>query len=332
MLRSKNASTVSTTAGPSRIARDVALGLGRRRKTLPPYLFYDEAGSALYERITELPEYYLTRAEREIFETHADAIVTAARRGTSNLLHVVELGAGTATKSQIILAAVVRAQGHCLYLPVDVSQAPLEEAARRLRRQEPRVSVRPLVVPHEQSFDEVRRIGPRRLVMFIGSSIGNYDDHEAVALLHGVARSLAPGGALLLGTDWRKDPAEMIPAYDDAQGVTAAFNRNVLAHINRTLNARFQLERFRHVALWNDTASRIEMHLESTEDQLVPIHALGIEIRLSRGERIHTESSVKYDMPRIDRLLGAAGFRREQTYFDRGHRFAVHLARVPESR
>lgn len=316
----------------SSIGRDVALGLAAAPKSLPPHLFYDDAGSALYERITELPEYYLTRVEREILEAHADAIVSRVREGTAHPLHVVELGAGSATKSQVILAAVVRAQGRCLYVPVDVAHGPLDEAARRLGRQEPDIEVRPLAARHEEAFPVVRRLGPRRLVLFIGSSIGNYDDREAIALLGGVRRSLAPGGALLLGTDWRKSPAVMLPAYDDAQGVTAAFNKNALAHVNRALDGNFDVDRFRHVALWNEAASRIEMHLESTCAQRVWIRALGLELRFARGERIHTESSVKYDLAHVERLLCAAGFAREATYFDPERRFAVHLARVPEPR
>ena len=318
-----------TTSPPqSPIARDVRRGLSATRKHLPPYLFYDKRGSALYEQITELPEYYLTRVEREIFTTHADAIIARASRTHAAPLHVIELGAGTATKSQILLSAVVRLQGGCSYVPVDVSRTPLDEAKQRLQRQEPAIHVRPLVMTHERAFSELQHIPAQRLVLFIGSSIANYDDDAAIALLRGVARSISPEGALLLGTDWRKSPAVMVPAYDDAQGVTAAFNKNVLARINRELGASFALDRFEHVAVWNEAASRIEMHLESSREQLVPIRALDMEVRFARGERIHTESSIKYDMPRVEHLLREAGFTRETTYFDAKERFAVHLARV----
>ena len=322
------AAASTTSPPPSPIARDVRKGLSAAHKHLPPYLFYDKRGSALYEQITELPEYYLTRVEREIFTTHADAIIERASRAHAAPLHVVELGAGTATKSQILLSAVVRLQGRCLYVPVDVSRSPLDEAKQRLQRQEPAIRVRPLVMTHEQAFSELQHIPAQRLVLFIGSSIANYDDDAAIALLRGVARSIAPEGALLLGTDWRKSPEVMVPAYDDAQGVTAAFNKNVLARINRELDASFALDRFEHVAVWNEAASRIEMHLESSREQLVPIRALGMEVRFARGERIHTESSIKYDLPRVEHLLREAGFTRETTYFDTKERFAVHLARV----
>jgi len=165
-----------------------------------------------------------------------------------------------------------------------------------------------------------------KVVLFVGSSIGNYEGPDAIDLLAGIRGALDPGDALILGTDLRKDPAVLVPAYDDAAGVTAAFNRNVLARINRELGGRFDLERFRHVALWNDTASRIEMHLESDGDQVVAIDRLGISVRFRDRERIHTESSVKYDDAMVDALLGAARFRRSQTWTDAQHRFAVHLA------
>lgn len=313
----------------SPIAAVVASGLLSKEKSLPPYLFYDEEGSRLFEEITELPEYYPTRVERSILTDYADEIVAAAAAGTAFPLHVVELGAGTATKSEIVLGAVVRRQGSCIFAPVDVSRTAVDEARERLATSLPSVAVRPLIMDHTEAFAHIRAIGPRRLVLFIGSSIGNFDDAEAHALLTGVRESLAPGGAFLLGTDLRKDPAILVPAYDDARGVTAAFNKNVLARINRELGGCFEVDRFAHVALWNDERSRIEMHLESLCEQRVAIDAIGAEIRFRQGERIHTESSVKYDEPRVDAMLRAAGFVRERSFTDPERLFAVHLARVP---
>jgi dimethylhistidine N-methyltransferase len=321
-----SAPSVSSVAGS--VAADVLRGLTSTKKWLPPYLFYDDEGSRLYELITELPEYYPTRTERALLERHADDIV-ARTRGESQLpLHVVELGAGSATKTKLVLEAVLRTQRPCTFLPIDVSATALADAASRLGRELPDVDVRPFVGHHEDAFDAIRALGPRRLVLFIGSSIGNFDDEHALALLSGVRAALAPGGALLLGTDLRKSPERLVPAYDDAAGVTAAFNRNILARINRELGGRFDLDAFRHVAVWNDEASRIEMHLESAHDQEVAIEALGIVVEFRRGERIHTESSVKYDLPRVERLLSQAGFRREVTYTDDEELFAVHLARA----
>jgi len=310
------------------VAADVRAGLTARPRRLPSYLFYDAHGSSLYERITELPEYYPTRTERAILARYAPEFVTAAAEGSTQPLHVVELGAGSASKSLLLLDAVIARQGHCVYLPVDVSASALDMARTRIEATMPEVTVRPFVGQYADAFGAIRDLGPRRLVMFIGSSIGNYDDLEAVGLLRAIRGSLLPGGALLLGTDLRKDPARLVAAYDDAQGVTAAFNLNVLTRLNRELDAHFDLTQFRHVALWNEAASRMEMHLESRVDQRVVIEALDLSVDLAAGERIHTESSVKYDLPHVDRLLSAAGFGRVLTRTDDGGLFAVHLARA----
>lgn len=315
----------------SPLARDVREGLARVDKRLPPWLFYDAVGSQIYEQITELPEYYPTRAERSIFETQADAIVSAVAGPSRDAIHVAELGAGTATKSQILLRAVARRQDVATFLAIDVSSSALAIASARFAREEPRVHFRAQVAHHEQSFDTIRRLGQRQLVLFIGSSIGNYDDDDARRLLRGVSRSLLPGGALLLGTDLRKSPSVLVPAYDDAQGVTAAFNLNVLARINRELGGHFRLDRFAHVALWNEAKSRIEMHLESRADQVVRVDGLGLHVTLRRGERIHTESSVKYDDAHVDALFGTSGLVRERSFLDAEGRFALHLARVVKS-
>ena len=240
---------------------DVARGLTARQKRLPAYLFYDETGSRLFERITELPEYYLTRAERAIFREQGNTIVGVASEMGRHTLRVVELGAGTADKSQILLRKIVELQGHCDYTPVDVSDAALDLARARLLREMPTVRVTPLVMTHEQAFEHVQRVPARQLVLFIGSSIGNYDDSDAISLLRGLRRALAPDAQLLLGTDVRKDEATLLRAYDDRQGVTAQFNRNVLTRINRELGGNFVVDRFRHVAVFNQKQSRVHMHL-----------------------------------------------------------------------
>lgn len=316
------------TAPISTVGREVASGLSRQPKALPPYLFYDEEGSRLYERITELPEYYPTRTERAILAQNADDIVARASRGAGDELRVIELGAGTASKTRLVLSAVLSRQGRCLYMPIDVSASALDEAAQRLAEELPQVDVRPIVGRHEDAFDAIRALGPRRLVLFIGSSIGNLSDDEAAAFLRGVHGGLSTGGALLLGTDLRKSPDRLVAAYDDAAGVTAAFNKNVLARINRELGGRFSLDTFRHVALWNEADSRVEMHLESTIAQEVRIESLALTVPFRRGERIHTESSAKYDQARVDRMLTRAGFTLERTYTDAESLFAVHLARA----
>lgn len=319
---------LSTIIPLNRIDSDVRKGLCAHPKRLPAWLFYDAEGSRLFEQITELPEYYLTRAERSIFEQQSDAIVEAVAAGGDGPLNVLEFGAGTATKSEVLLQAVVRRQGEALFIPADVSGEPLEEAKARFARSLPAVDVQPLIGPHEDAIRRLARLAPRQLALFIGSSIGNFDDRLARSLLSGIASSLRKGGVLLLGTDLRKHPAVLLPAYDDAAGVTAAFNRNVLVRINRELGGRFDLSKFKHTVRWNPEASRVEMHLESQCDQQVPIEALGIRVPFRRGETIHTESSVKYDETRVDALFATSGFVREKTFFDDERRFALHLARV----
>ena len=209
--------------GESPIATEVRDGLRRREKRLPAWLFYDDAGSRLYEEITRLPEYYPTRAERSIFLEHADAIVTHVRGAEGATVRIAELGAGTATKSQIIARAFARAQGSVTYLATDVSPAPLEEARARFAREEPGVDLRVLAGRHGAALEAVRALPARRLVLFIGSSIGNYEDEEARVFVRAVRASVDAGDALLLGTDLRKSLDVLLPAYDDARGVTAAF-------------------------------------------------------------------------------------------------------------
>jgi L-histidine Nalpha-methyltransferase len=309
----------------STIAQDVRRGLTGSPKSLPPRLFYDAEGSRIYELITELPEYYPTRAEREIFETHASDIAARAS-GDSRVLTVVELGAGSATKTEVLLRALLERQVRCRFVPIDISAHALTLAERRLRTELPAVEVRPLAMTHEEAFAWLRHIEPPHLVLFIGSSVGNLEDKEAGALLGGLADALGSGTSLLLGTDLRKSTDVLLPAYDDAAGVTAAFNKNLLVRINRELGGHFDVDSFRHVARWNDGASRIEMHLESLTAQTVLIDELGLRVRFLAGETIHTESSVKYTVPRVAALLQAGGFRLDETYYDHGHRFAVHWA------
>lgn len=310
------------------VAEAVAAGFAGHPRRLPPWLFYDDRGSELFEEITALPEYYLTRAERSILAQHADEIVEIAARGATRSLHVVELGAGSATKTQLVLRAVVRRQGRCLYVPIDVSEAALTEAVERLHREEPGVEVKPVASSHTDALQAIHAIGSRRMVLFLGSSIGNFDDADAIALLTGVARAIGPSGVLLLGADRRKDPAVLLPAYDDARGVTARFNLNVLSRLNRELDADFDLARWQHRAVWNDAESRIEMHLESTARQRVRVPALDRGYSFEPGETIHTESSVKYIARRIDDILVASGFRRARTFTDRDRRFDLIVAMV----
>jgi dimethylhistidine N-methyltransferase len=304
------------------VAAAVRAGLLRARKSLPPWLFYDELGSGLFEEITALPEYYLTRTERAILVREAEAIVSAA----GPPLEVVELGAGSAAKTELLLEALLRHQPRVTYVPLDVSPAALLSARARLRRLR-RVNVHPILARYPEALTLPRPESGRRLVLFLGSNIGNYDPAAARALLSAVGRALRPGDALLLGADLRKSPRVLLPAYDDAQGVTARFNKNVLVRLNRELDANFDLDGFRHLARWNAHRSRIEMHLESTREQRVTLGALGVEVSFARGERIHTESSYKLTPLRIRQLLAAAGFRTEATFYDPHRWFGLTLGR-----
>jgi dimethylhistidine N-methyltransferase len=306
------------------IAAAVAAGLARTPKSLPPTLFYDRIGSELFEQITALPEYYLTRTETAILEQSADEI--AARAG--ELVTLIELGAGTAAKTRILIRALLRRQTALAFYPVDVSAGPLRAVAESLPQEFPSVEVRPVAADYTATLRWLADIPGRKLVLYIGSSIGNFEPLPAAALLARIRRALAPGDSLLLGFDMAKEASVLVPAYDDAQGVTAAFNKNVLARINRELGGHFDLDSFWHVAVWNPQESRMEMHLESQRPQAVEIAALQMRIPFAPCERVHTENSYKFTMPMIATMLANAGLRRETTWADARQWFTVHLARV----
>ena len=311
----------------SHVADAVRRGLTPARKSLPPWLFYDEAGSALFDRITALPEYYLTRTERSIFEANADKIVLAAAEGLR--LRLTELGAGSADKTRILLAAVASLQPGVVYEPIDVSSSALDAARDRLAAEMPGITVAPRVEDYTASLvlDPTAAL-ERRLVLYIGSSIGNFDPEAALKLLHTVRAALAPGDSLLLGVDLAKDEPTLLAAYNDAAGVTAAFNRNMLVRLNRELGADFVPEAFAHRPVWNAAASRIEMHLESLRAQTVHIPSLDLAVHFAAGERLHTENSYKYRFGQAEALLRTAGFAPVQTWTDPEQWFAVCLVRA----
>lgn len=320
-----------------RVASVVRDGLSARPRSLPSWLFYDDAGSQLFEQITELPEYYLTRTERKILAAHAgEMIAKAAGQGGNRLngndpvrLRIAELGAGSANKTRLLLQAAVERQGTLIYQPVDVSASALEAARERIEREIPAVVVAPLLMDYTQALDlESAGCGERRLVLYIGSSIGNFEPHQANQLLQRVRATLQPGDALLLGVDLRKDESTLLAAYDDAAGVTALFNLNLLARLNRELDADFDIDAFAHRAVWNRAKSRIEMHLESRTAQRVQLPPLDLDISLNAGERIHTENSYKYVPGQAEAMLSATGFAPESTWTDARGWFAVCLARV----
>ena len=314
------------------ILRETLNGLTATPRTLSPWLFYDEQGSQLFEQITELPEYYLTRTERAIFTANANEILAVASSNGSKppaRLTLLELGAGSATKTGILLQAAVARQGSVLYQPIDVSASALDEAASSIAAHIPGVLVEPQVANYlTEPFTLTRLPGERALALYIGSSIGNFSPQEATAILRNLRDHLEPGDSLLLGTDLapsaQKSIATLEAAYDDAAGVTAAFNKNVLTRLNRELDADFNLDRFAHRARWNATESRIEMHLESLAPQT--IHIEGQSFHFNQGETIHTENSYKFTDAALSALFASASFKPQRTWHDPAHSFAVTLA------
>lgn len=301
------------------MASDVREGLARRQKELPPKYFYDERGSDLFERITKLPEYYLTRAERGLLEEHAGALVESFRPRT-----LVELGAGSAAKTRILLDAMRDAGCLESYVPIDVSAEFLRQTARRLRGEYPGLRVVPAVADISVSLGVPERLRRPVLFAFLGSTIGNFDAPAARLLLGRVRQVMRPFDRLLLGTDLRKPRRIVEAAYNDSRGVTASFNRNMLRVVNRELGADFDLAGFTHRAFYSAERHRIEMHLVSTREQVVHIPVLG-EVHLAKGESIRTEISCKYDRPSVRRLLRAASLRLERWMADDG-RFALTVA------
>ena len=309
------------------LASAVSEGLTSRPKWLPPWLFYDAAGSRLFNQITKLPEYYLTRTERSILAAHAEEMIALAAE--ADALRVVELGAGSADKTRLLLTAAVERQDTVFYEPVDVSASALEEAQERIEREIPGVLVTPRVEDYTNGLElDAPSFGERRLVLYIGSSIGNFEPEDADRLLRNVRAALAPGDSLLLGVDLVKRKGTVLAAYDDAAGVTAAFNLNVLVRLNRELGADFDTQAFAHRAVWNSAHSRIEMHLVSRIAQTVRIPALDLKIAFAAGETIHTENSYKYRPGQAEALLKKAGFAPAATWMDEMERFAVYLARA----
>ncbi|HEY4218333.1 MAG TPA: L-histidine N(alpha)-methyltransferase [Gemmatimonadaceae bacterium] len=301
------------------VLADVQEGLSRTPRELPAKYFYDERGSNLFEQITRLPEYYLTRAEREILVAQATTIVRLAKPDT-----LIELGAGSAAKTRILLGAMQAAVTNVTYVPVDVSEEFLDQTRAALASENPTLRVLPLVADLTVSFDIPDTGIGARLFAFLGSTIGNFDWLGAVALLRRVRAQMRAGDRFLLGTDLRKDRATLEAAYNDAAGVTAAFNRNMLSALNGELGADFDPDRFAHRAIYDDQQHRIEMYLDSLSDQMVHVPGLA-PISLREGESIRTELSHKYDRGAVDALAGAAELRVAEWFTDSQNRFALSL-------
>jgi L-histidine Nalpha-methyltransferase len=305
---------------------EVWRGLLKQPRSLVPWMLYDSEGSRLFECITTLPEYYPTRTERDILANHAEAIVTATGPDYSRPFRLLELGAGTAAKTGILLKAATRPRSEVIYFPVDVSSDALDEACDSIGCLLPDVQLQPMVANYVTHPPKLERFKGTTLAIYIGSSIGNFSPREARTILRNLRSELRAGDALLLGTDMIKDEATLVRAYDDRDGVTAAFNLNVLHRLNRELGANFDTGCFRHRARWNRAESRMEMHLESTRDQSVDIPAAELSVQFAAFETIHTESSYKFTRKTLGALLDDAGFTIKLTWTDPRQWYTLTLA------
>jgi L-histidine N-alpha-methyltransferase len=299
---------------------DARAGLTSTPKSLPPVWFYDDRGSRLFDEITRLPEYYLTRAERSILEAHADEIVAATGADT-----MVELGSGTSEKTKLLLDAMARTRALRSFVPFDVSEEVLREAATDISAAYG-VDVHAVVGDFHRHLAEIPAEG-RRLVLFLGSTIGNLTPSGRRRFLGDLDATMSFQDRLLLGTDLVKDPARLVAAYDDASGVTAAFNRNVLAVLNHELGATFQPSEFDHRAVWNEGERWIEMRLRSRHAQSVHIEALGLDIEFAPGEDLLTEISAKFTPEGVEAELWDAGFVMEKAWTNPEGEFQLTLAR-----
>ncbi|SHN29186.1 L-histidine N(alpha)-methyltransferase [Cryptosporangium aurantiacum] len=302
------------------LRQDVVTGLSAPAKWLPPRWFYDDRGSELFDEITRLPEYYPTRAERSILRARAAEIATVSAATT-----LVELGAGSAEKTRLLVDAL-RATGSLgTYVPVDVSDAALRTAAAGLLWEYPGLAVHAVVADFEHHLDRLPATGHRSVVL-LGGTIGNLVPADRARFLRDVRAALRPGETLLLGTDLVKSPDVLVPAYDDAAGVTADFNRNVLRVLNRELGADFEPEEFDHAAVWDAEHEWIEMRLRARHAMRVRIPAVDLTVEFARGEEVRTEISAKFRQDGVAAELAAAGFEPTRWWTDEDHRFGLSLA------
>ena len=304
------------------LAEDVRRGLSTEPKRFLPKYFYDELGSQLFEAICLVPEYYLTRAENEILQRYADEIVSSV----DGKITLIEMGSGSASKTRLIIEALLRKQPELLFMPVDISATALENSSRILLQSYAQLRIEAHAADYFAALAELsKHQRGRTLALFLGSNISNFDPSEALKFLRALRDVLSKGDALLLGADLKKDVATIEAAYNDALGVTAAFNLNVLARINRELGGTFDLRSFEHCAFYNQDAGRVEIYIKSVKEQTVSIGELGMEAHFAAGELIHTENSYKYDQNDIAALASATGFKASRTWTDSQNRFSSNL-------
>ena len=315
MERAQRARLNDIADDPVRIA--ALSGLTAMPKTLPPKLFYDAQGCALFNAITNLPEYYLTRSETAILRQIAQELAELLPTGAD----LIEYGASDEAKAALLIPALAPAR----YVPIDIAEAALEALHARMARSHPHIEVVPVAADFMQPVTLPREIGAARIGFFPGSTIGNLEPEAALMFLARAKAQLGAQGSLIIGVDLEKSPARLIPAYDDAAGVTARFNLNLLTRLNREADADFIVENFTHQIIWNPVLHRIEMHLRSQIAQTVRIG--DIMIRFNAGETIHTENSHKYAVPRFQALSSRAGWRTDRVWTDAEGLFAVYLLR-----
>jgi dimethylhistidine N-methyltransferase len=315
-MRATTIELIDLHPAPASLRDEVLDGLSRNPKVLPCKLFYDERGSVLFDEICRLPEYYPTRTETAILEDRAGEIGALIGPGAE----ILELGSGSSRKIRILLEAL---ESPAAYVPIDISREHLRRSATALAGEFPDLRVVAVCADYTSEVELPDLGEDRRVAFFPGSTIGNFEPDEAAGFLRRIATLVGRGGGLVIGVDLKKDRATLERAYDDAAGVTAAFNLNILSHINGALGADFDLARFHHVALWNETEGRIEMHLESRVGQTVSV--AGRRFRLAAGERIHTENSYKYEIGEFHRLAARAGLKARRTWTDENGLFSVHF-------
>jgi dimethylhistidine N-methyltransferase len=311
--------------GHAEFSKDIRDGLSSQPKRLFPKYLYDELGSRLFEAICEVDEYYPTRSEDEILRNHAGEII----RCVPDCGTMIELGSGSAEKTRHLIDAFIQQRGELLFIPVDISATALSESSQALLGSYPSLRIDAYAADYFQALDVLPDLGPRPvLVLFLGSNIGNFEPDEARSFLRVIRRVLRPQDVLLLGADLKKDRKMLESAYNDALGVTRAFIVNELQRINRELDANFDLWAFGLRSFYNEAAGRVEVYLESLCAQSVNIRALGLQIELTAGERIHVENAYKFDSATLKTLAEETGFELERTWLDNQKRFSSNLFRV----
>ncbi|NDJ17324.1 L-histidine N(alpha)-methyltransferase [Myxacorys almedinensis] len=303
---------------------DVVRGLSQTPKTLPPRYFYDDRGSQLFEQICNLPEYYLTRTETNILQQYAGAI--ADLTGSCEL---IELGSGSSTKTRILLDAYQNAEHEVIYCPIDISAGILESSAQQLLLDYPDLRVHGFAGTYELALEKLPDSElPTRVIGFIGSTLGNLNPQACETFIQQITNALKPGEYFLLGIDLHKSTPQLEAAYNDSQGITAAFNLNMLRHLNRRFAGDFDLTQFEHVAIYNESQRQIEMHLRSVRSQVVHLKALDLTVEFAAGETILSEISRKFDLEQTQHLLESKGLTPVEVWTDQHHWFGVLLCQL----